>query len=389
MPSIAGWIGQPIILPPDVQRTTLASTLWAGSCASTGRRRCERHPAVRRSGYWRWHVRWLRPEKIFRLGEPNGLRVLLLDAGPFLVPTHVQNLPDIGLNVPGPIAPASDPAPLGSSCRGWPGEGMFRSWARRTAWAESRSRGRVVSPAAGKRSGGVAAVSRNVPQTNYPILEQQTGVSVVTNFIQGSLFNLLKQRVTNAIGTVRSLDTAQDPPLAVEGESPASGSFSFDKYTSTNLTIEAARDAASVPGAQRRFFAVPNAHVTRIQTAAGAASSIDVVETERCSRYRCHSTCAVILALGTIESTRLALVSFPTSPGNPAGELMGRNRRRTGAPISSSEINRGDSTRGTSCRRQSRRVRYSCAGQRPRESFISKSLRRRILKVILTISCFR
>jgi hypothetical protein len=33
----------------------------------------------------------------------------------------------------------------------------------------------------------------------------------------------------------------------------------------------------------------------------------------------------VILALGTIESTRLALVSFPTSPGNPAGELMGRN----------------------------------------------------------------
>src|SRR5208283_3582883 len=35
--------------------------------------------------------------------------------------------------------------------------------------------------------------------------------------------------------------------------------------------------------------------------------------------------CAVILASGTIESTRLALASFPTSPGNPAGELMGRN----------------------------------------------------------------
>jgi hypothetical protein len=35
--------------------------------------------------------------------------------------------------------------------------------------------------------------------------------------------------------------------------------------------------------------------------------------------------CAVILAAGTIESTRLALHSFPTSPGNPAQELMGRN----------------------------------------------------------------
>lgn len=33
----------------------------------------------------------------------------------------------------------------------------------------------------------------------------------------------------------------------------------------------------------------------------------------------------MILALGTIESTRLALVSFPTSPNNPAAELMGRN----------------------------------------------------------------
>jgi choline dehydrogenase-like flavoprotein len=150
-------------------------------------------------------------------------------------------------------------------------------------------------------------------------------VSVATNFIQGSLFNLLKQRVTNAIGTVPNLDTAQDPPLAVEGQSPASGLFSFDKYTSTNLMIEAARDAASVPDAQRRFFAVPNAHVTRIHTTAGATSSIDVIVNGALQSLPVHSTCAVILALGTIESTRLALVSFPTSPGNPAGELMGRN----------------------------------------------------------------
>jgi GMC oxidoreductase len=111
----------------------------------------------------------------------------------------------------------------------------------------------------------------------------------------------------------------------VEGQSSASGLFSFDKYTSTNLTIEAARDAASVPDAQRRFFAVPNAHVTRIRTTAGAASSIDVIVNGALQSLPVHSTCAVILALGTIESTRLALVSFPTSPGNPAGELMGRN----------------------------------------------------------------
>jgi len=37
------------------------------------------------------------------------------------------------------------------------------------------------------------------------------------------------------------------------------------------------------------------------------------------------SNSAVVLALGTIESTRLALASFPTNPNNPGAELMGRN----------------------------------------------------------------
>jgi hypothetical protein len=38
-----------------------------------------------------------------------------------------------------------------------------------------------------------------------------------------------------------------------------------------------------------------------------------------------RANCSVILAAGTVESTRLALHSFPTSPNNPAQELMGRN----------------------------------------------------------------
>src|SRR5258707_9819279 len=47
-------------------------------------------------------------EKIFRFGASQNLRVLVLEAGPFVVPTHVQNLPRIGLNVPSPILPADD-----------------------------------------------------------------------------------------------------------------------------------------------------------------------------------------------------------------------------------------------------------------------------------------
>ena len=39
-------------------------------------------------------------EKIYRLGGANNLKILVLDAGPFLIPTHLQNLPDVGLDVP-------------------------------------------------------------------------------------------------------------------------------------------------------------------------------------------------------------------------------------------------------------------------------------------------
>src|SRR5215212_4233522 len=50
-------------------------------------------------------------EKIYRHAN---LRVLVLDAGPFLVSEHVQNLARIGLNVPGAAkvpAPQNDPGP--------------------------------------------------------------------------------------------------------------------------------------------------------------------------------------------------------------------------------------------------------------------------------------
>src|SRR4051812_10274157 len=40
-------------------------------------------------------------EKIYRQSVDEGLRILVLDAGSFLLPTHSQNLPHLGLNAPG------------------------------------------------------------------------------------------------------------------------------------------------------------------------------------------------------------------------------------------------------------------------------------------------
>jgi choline dehydrogenase-like flavoprotein len=102
--------GQPIVPSPDVQRTTLAldalgryvCNTWNEATAS-GTRQFD--AIVIGAGMFGGYC----AEKIFRFGAAGGLKVLVLDAGPFLLPTHLQNLPRVGLNVPGSLFPANDP----------------------------------------------------------------------------------------------------------------------------------------------------------------------------------------------------------------------------------------------------------------------------------------
>lgn len=321
--------GQQIVPPPDVQHTSLGldalgrfvCNTWDEATANNSR---QFDAVVLGAGMFGGYC----ADKIFRLGESKGLKVLVLDAGAFVVPTHIQNLPNVGLNVPGAINPANDPGTAREVVWGMPwrsnvdfigqaycigGKSLYwGGWCPRllasdlTLWPPS--------------------VAGYLNQT-YPLLEQQTGVDVKTDFIQGPLFNLLKQRVSAVVagGSVSNLDLVEDPPLAVQGQAPASGLFSFDKYSSVDVLIEAARDAAGPPDSARRFFVVPNAHVTQLGVTNGAVSSIQVMANGSRQSLAIRSNCPVILAMGTIESTRLALVSFPMSPGNPAQELIGRN----------------------------------------------------------------
>ena len=77
--------------------------------------------------------------KIVRL-DPTA-RVLLLDAGRFLVSEHVQNLANIGFNVPGAIPPASDPGVARELVWGIPWRGNTTSRVWRTAREGNRSSG--------------------------------------------------------------------------------------------------------------------------------------------------------------------------------------------------------------------------------------------------------
>jgi choline dehydrogenase-like flavoprotein len=267
-------------------------------------------------------------EKIYRFGAANNLKVLVLDAGPFLIPTHLQNLPDIGLDVPDPLYPASDPGVARDLVWGmaWRGNVPFIGQAYCIGGKSLYWGGWCPRLLASDLASWPPTVAQYLTQ-NYPLMEQQTGVSDKTEFIQGPLFDLLKQRISNIlhVNAVPNLDSVEDPPLAVQGQSPASGLFGFDKYSSVDLLIGAARDAASQPDSQRRLFVVPNAHVTRLNTASGSVVSLDLNANGTSHSLPIAPHCAVVLALGTIESTRLALASFPTSPNNPAAELMGRN----------------------------------------------------------------
>ncbi len=321
--------GQPIVPPPDVQHTTLGvDVLGRFVCntwdeATVGGSRDFDAIVIGAGMFGAYSA-----ERIYRWGAANNLKVLVLEAGPFLVPTHLQNMPDIGLYPPDPLYPANDTGVPRDLVWGmaWRANVPFIGQAYCVGGKSLYWGGWCPRLLASDLAAWPPTVAQYVTQ-NYPLMEQQTGVSDDTEFIQGPLFNLLKQRVLAIIqaNTIPSLDSVEDPPLAVQGQSPASGLFGFDKYSSVTLLIDAARDASNQPDSQRRLFVVPNAHVTRLITTNGLVTQIQASVNGVSKSIPVKPNCAVILALGTIESTRLALASFPTSPGNPAGELMGRN----------------------------------------------------------------
>jgi choline dehydrogenase-like flavoprotein len=112
-----------------------------------------------------------------------------------------------------------------------------------------------------------------------------------------------------------------DAPLAVQGAQPASGLFSFDKFSSAPLLTEAVREDVGTSGTddtRRRLFVVTRAHVTRLFAQNGRVEGLEVFTAEGRKTLGVPERCVVILAGSAIESTRLALLSFP-SP------LMGGN----------------------------------------------------------------
>jgi choline dehydrogenase-like flavoprotein len=263
-------------------------------------------------------------EKIYRHAN---LRVLVLEAGPFLVSEHVQNLARIGLNVAGAAAVQSNAGDPGTQALVWgipwrsqvafPGlaycvGGRSLYWG---GWSP-----RLTAADLAKWPADVVAFLQSASGTGdaYEATERETGVFDKTDYISGPLNDDLKKKAALALPNVGNLDLIEDAPLAVQASPPASGLFSFDKYSSAPILIDAIRQDTANPDWRRRLFLVTRAHVTRLAVANGAVTGLEVWVNGQQKFMAVPPTCAVVLAAGTIESTRLAMESFPTP-------LMGRN----------------------------------------------------------------
>jgi hypothetical protein len=182
----------------------------------------------------------------------------------------------------------------------------------------------------------------------YPFVEWEIGASESTDFIQGQLYKELLNRARAVFAGVSlggtnetRLETPTAPPVAVQGQAPDSGLFSFDKYSSLILLLDAIRRDAGRPDQNRRLFLLPNANAVRIVTDRGLVTGVRFALIDRLvmgvledkglpkiarsiETLELNPGGCVILAAHVIDSTRLALNSFPR-PAALGPELMGRN----------------------------------------------------------------
>ncbi|MFL6446396.1 MAG: GMC oxidoreductase [Bryobacteraceae bacterium] len=286
-------------------------------------------------------------EKIYRFAKEAGKnpRILVLDAGSLLLTQHEQNYPNINPNV-GPFnvvtSNVNDPGPQEAvwgypwrSNQSFPGlafciGGRSLYWG---GWAPKLTPDDL-------NNWPVDVKAHLLP--NYPRVEQEIGITAA---LHEPLSAALIARFNAAAGAGITVEPA---PLAVQSTAPAGVLFSFDKYSSANLLIDAVReDAVRDPTpANRQLLLVPHVNVTRLLNDGTKVTGIEVQANGRMQRIstsrELKPTVKVVIASSTIESTRLALNSFPVN--GMGANLMAHLRSNTTVTIPRAELGLGPPT---------------------------------------------
>jgi len=294
-------------------------------------------------------------------------RILVLDGGPFVLPEHVQNLPVLGLNAGGPRRDhlpqnevwglawnSSDPIgfPGLAYCVG--GRSVF--WG---GWSPTLLGSETPTPVWPQAVLDDLRPSRLADGRKgyFRQSSDQIGVTATNDFIFGDLLHAIRTQLFNGLGSISDavdlstlpdhpavaysdtplslsdlaallgIDLPSPPPteqelrnllkleapLAVQGQSGHAGFFPFNKFSTVPLITKTAREAAGQSGfddVRRRLMYVARCHVIRLNTVSDMGGlRVSEIVTER-GPVPVSPDARVIIALGTVESARLALLSF-------------------------------------------------------------------------------
>ena len=301
----------------------------------------------------------------------GGLRTLVVEAGLFTVPEHVQNTGIQGFTDPQNPFFLNENAPQ-------PEKPQNEVWG--IPW-KSAIPFKGLAYTLGGRSvfwGGWSPRLLNEEMATWPATtvadlngryfdesSRQIGVDEANDFISGELQNGLRRQLfdnlagvadvfpLNALPPSPLLKPGSDPaqllgltstgglsqadllnllkleaPLAVQARAPHAGFFPLNKFSVVPLLTKAARTAASdsnLNDAVREFMILPDAHVLSLRTVPTAAGTWRVtgINTSQ-GPIDLAPGGTVVIALGTIENARLALASFEGT-GLPTLPLIGKN----------------------------------------------------------------
>src|SRR3954471_17547987 len=301
----------------------------------------------------------------------GGLRTLVVEAGLFTLPEHVQNTGILGLaDPPSPFnldLSAPQPEPPRNEVWGipWkstiPFKGLAYTLGGRSLYWGGWSPRLLDEEMLGWPANTVADLNSRY----FDESSRQIGVDEANDFIFGELQNALRRRLFDSLSSVPGafaldalppsplLKSGADPaqllglsssgglsqndllnllkleaPLAVQARPPHAGFFPLNKFSVVPLLMKAARTAVSDSNgndAAKEFMVLPDTHVLSLRTALTAVGTWRVtgVDTSR-GPIDLAPGGAVIMALGTIENARLALTSFEAT-GLPTLPVIGKN----------------------------------------------------------------
>jgi hypothetical protein len=275
-------------------------------------------------------------------------RVLVVDSGPFLISEHFQNLTRIGPFFELVNRPAVDENQSFLSqidYTGGPLQGISRH--QRCVGGKSLFWGGWAPPLSNDdEQDDLEQWPQEVRDfllspDGYAEVARQIGTDITTDYIHGPLFDRLKTIAEQIVsdGTVPGLTRVVDAPIAVHAVGPESGLLSMGKFSSLPLLLDSIREDAEGSdhsNGNRFLFLVPNAEVVRIETKDARATALVLAVREpsrdanqpgmvrRVVRFGLSGGAMVCLAGNAVNSTRLALSSFPKPP-HLGTDLMGKN----------------------------------------------------------------